>query len=203
MASQSADTGGDRNQDRPLRSPVPSVRGKANRHHPTRVFGPHVVLDHCRSRKQAARFRDVLQQPSHAYLAGRANARDARVTASRKSPLLSMATSLSSPISDTSGCLIFNRLAPSAVSGQPWQDFQLNHSVFEFLIAVRFADPILSLPTGCVSKVRLTSLSQRDYRKIGHRINSPETSSGWLMISKSLSRQRVALGMNADTHWEK
>ncbi len=65
MASQSADIGGDRNQDRPLRSPVPSVRGKANRHHSTRVFGSHVVLDDCRSRNQTARFQNLLQQPSH------------------------------------------------------------------------------------------------------------------------------------------
>ena len=38
MASQSADTGGDRNQDHPLHSPVPSVRGKANRHHSTQTY---------------------------------------------------------------------------------------------------------------------------------------------------------------------
>jgi hypothetical protein len=60
VASQSADSGGDGNQDRPLRSPVPSVRGKANRNPSTRVFRSHVVLDGCRSRKQTARFQDLL-----------------------------------------------------------------------------------------------------------------------------------------------
>ena len=107
MASQFADTGGDENQVHPLRSPIPSVRGKANRHHSTRVFGSHVVLDDGRSRKQAARFQDLLQQPSHAYLTGRANAGYAGVTTNRKSPLVSMAAPLSIPVSDPYGCLIF------------------------------------------------------------------------------------------------
>jgi hypothetical protein len=58
-----------------------------------------------------------------------------------------MATSLSSPLSDTNGCVIFPRLSIVAVSGQPWENFQLNHLVFPFLVAARFAaDPIVSLP---------------------------------------------------------
>src|SRR5215472_15011112 len=77
MASQPPDTGRDRNQVRPLRSTVSSVRGKANRHRSTGVFGPHFVLDCVGSRKQAARFQDLLQQPSHPYLNGRANAESA------------------------------------------------------------------------------------------------------------------------------
>src|SRR5271167_5244896 len=93
-----ADTGGDRNQVHPLYSPVPSVRGKTNRHHSTRVFRSHVVLDDGRSGKQAARFQDLLQPPSHTYLTGRANARSARVTTSRQSPFVSMATTLSGPL---------------------------------------------------------------------------------------------------------
>src|ERR1039457_6373331 len=78
--------GGDRNQDHPLRSSVPSIRGKANRHPSARVFGSHLVLDDGRSRKQAARFQDLLQQPSHAYLTGRANAGYARVTTTPNFP---------------------------------------------------------------------------------------------------------------------
>jgi hypothetical protein len=39
MAGQPPDTGRHRNQVRPLRSTVSSVRGKANRHRSTRVFG--------------------------------------------------------------------------------------------------------------------------------------------------------------------
>ena len=45
VASQSADPGGDRNQDRFLCSPVPSLCGTADRHDSTRVFGSHVVLE--------------------------------------------------------------------------------------------------------------------------------------------------------------
>ena len=60
MASQSACTGVDGNQVHTLRSPVPSIRGKANRHPSPRVFGSPVVLDDGRSRKQAARFQDLL-----------------------------------------------------------------------------------------------------------------------------------------------
>ena len=127
MASQPPDPGRDRNQVRPLRSTVSSVRGKANRHRSTGVFGSDFVLDCGGSRQQAARFQDLLQQPSHPYLNRRANAESAWVTTNRKSPLVSMATSLSILISDTSGCVILRRLSIAPVSGQPWKDFQLNH----------------------------------------------------------------------------
>ena len=116
MASQPPDTGRDRNQVRPLRSTVSSVRGKANRHRSAGVFGSHFVLDCGGSREQAARFQGLLQQPSHPYLNGRANAESACVTTNRKSPLVSMATSLSILISDTSGCVIFRRLSIAPVS---------------------------------------------------------------------------------------
>jgi len=128
MASQSADTGGDRNQDHPLRSPVPSIRGKTNRHPSARVFGSHLVLDDGGSRKQAARFQDLLQQPSHAYLTGRANAGYARVTTNRQSPLVSMATTLSGPLSDTGGCLISQRFVLAAVSARPLQKPRMKSS---------------------------------------------------------------------------
>ena len=99
------------------RSPVPSVRGKADRHPSTRVSGSHDVLDDGRSREQAARFQDLLQQPSHASVTERANAEDAPVTTSSEYPLISMATPLWSPIPDTSRCLTFQRLELAVVSG--------------------------------------------------------------------------------------
>ena len=76
------------------------------RHRSTGVSGSDFVLDCGGSREQAARFQDLLQQPSHPYLNRRANAESAWVTTNRKSPLVSMATSLSILISDTSGCVI-------------------------------------------------------------------------------------------------
>ena len=138
MASQSADTGGDRNQDHPLRSSVPSIRGKANRHPSARVFGSHLVLDDGRSRKQAARFQDLLQQPSHAYLTGRANAGCARVTTNCQSPLVSMATTLSGPLSDTGGCLISQRFVLAAASGRPLQKPRMKSSGVRFLSCSAF-----------------------------------------------------------------
>src|SRR5215469_5272362 len=161
MASQPLDTGRDRNQVRPLRSTVSSVRGKANRHRSTGVSGSHSVLDCSGSREQAAR----LQQPSHPYLNGRANAESACVTTNRKSPLLSMATALSILISDTSGGVIFRRLSIALVSGRPWEDFQFNHLVLAFLVAARFADPIVSLQPYQFARDRYAKLLQdRDYR---------------------------------------
>ena len=98
------------------------ITGIATKRYPsTRVFGSHVVLDDGRSRKQTARFQDLLQQQSHAYLTGRANAGYAPVTANRQSPLVSMATSLSGPLSDTGGCLISQRFALATVSSRPLQ----------------------------------------------------------------------------------
>jgi len=41
--------------------------------------------------------------------------------------------------------VIFRRLSIAPVSGQPWEDFQFNHLVLAFLVAARFADPIVSL----------------------------------------------------------
>jgi hypothetical protein len=114
------------------------------RHHSTRVFRSHVVLDDGRSGKQAARFQDLLQQSSHAYLTGRANAQNARVTTSRQSPLVSMATPLPILVSDPNGCLICQRLALAAIFGQPRQNFQ--EIIRCFSIAACFAAPIVSLP---------------------------------------------------------
>ena len=41
----------------------------------------------------------------------------------------------------------FPKTLDRCVSGQPWENFQLTHLMFAFLVAVRFADPIVSLPT--------------------------------------------------------
>jgi hypothetical protein len=162
MASQFANTGGDRNQVHPLRSAVPSVRGKANRDPSTRVFGSPVVLDNGRPRKQAARFQDLLQQPSHAYIPGRANAGDSCVTTNRKSSLVSMATSLSGPLPDTGGCLILAKTRARCDIRSTSANLPRKHSVFLHRSVLRGSDRFTA--TGCVPKVKLSSLSQCDYR---------------------------------------
>jgi putative transposase len=53
------------------------------------------------------RFQDLLQPPPHPSITGRANAGQAPVTTRRQSVLISLATPLSRPISDTGSCLIF------------------------------------------------------------------------------------------------
>ena len=72
--SQSADPGGNRNQNRPLCSPVPSLCGTVDRHDSTRVFGSHVVLDDGGPGEQAARFQDIFQCVSLAHWTGGENA---------------------------------------------------------------------------------------------------------------------------------
>ncbi len=61
-----------------------------------------------RSRKQAARFQDLLQQPSQAYLTGRANAGYAGVTTDQ-SRLVSMAAPLPILVSNPNGCLTLSK----------------------------------------------------------------------------------------------
>ena len=95
-------------------------------------------------------FQELLQQPSHAYLDGRANAGCARGPTSSQSPLVSMATTLSSPLSDTDGCLIWQRLALAAVSVRHRQNFQ--EIIQCFPIAKHFADRIVSLPPDAFRK---------------------------------------------------
>jgi hypothetical protein len=67
---------------------------------------------------RTSRFQDLFQQPSHAYVTGRAYAADAGVKTSRQSPLVSVATTLSSLLSDTGSRVTCPRLALAAVSGQ-------------------------------------------------------------------------------------
>jgi len=124
----------------PLSHPfVERLVGTIRREYP----GSHLILDDGRSRKQTARSQDLLQQPSHAQLTGRANAGYARVTTNLQSPLVSMAATLSSPLSDTGGCLISQRFALAAVSGRPLQKPRMKSSG---VCVLSCAAPIVSLP---------------------------------------------------------
>ena len=118
-------------------------------HHSTRIFGSHVVLDECRSGEQTARFQDLLQPPSNPSLTGRANAGYARVTTRRQSALVSLATTLSRPISDTHGRLSFQRCAIPAICRSPWPKTRneiIRVGVLQFFIAARFVNLAVSLP---------------------------------------------------------
>jgi hypothetical protein len=178
MASQSAGTGGDGDQVHPLLPLVPSIRGKANRHPSPRVFGSPVVLDDDGSRKQAVGFQDLLQQPSHPYLTGRANAGYAGVTTNRKSPLVSMAAPLPILVSDPNGCLTLSKTRAHfgirSGAAKTWNEIM----------------PYLRSWLQCVSRLRSFHCHQvRSKRErhlpfeagfagnIGPRINSPDT--GW------------------------
>ena len=68
----------------------------------------------------------------------------AGVTTNRKSPLVSMATTLSGPLSEPNGSLTLQRLALTAVSDQPLQKPRVKSSGVA-LVAARFADAIVSL----------------------------------------------------------
>ena len=117
-----------------------------------------------RSRKQAARFQDLLQQPSHAYLTGRANAGYAGVTTNRKSPFVSMAAPLSILVSDPSGCLTLSKArARCGIRSTSKNPGMKSSGVCDLgYRAFRGSDRFTA--TGCVPKARASSLSQRDYR---------------------------------------
>jgi hypothetical protein len=78
---------------------------------------------------------------------GRVNAGYARVTTSSQSRLVSMATTLSGPLSDTGGCLISQRFVLAAVSGRPLQKPRMKSSGVCVLncSAFRDSDPSTSL----------------------------------------------------------
>ena len=96
----------DRDQDRALRPLVPSLCGTADRHGSTGVPGSHVILDHGGSRKQAARFQDILQPSSHACRTSRATTGRCTDPADREPPILSLGISLPRTVSNTHSGLI-------------------------------------------------------------------------------------------------
>ena len=84
--------------------PVSSARGAAARDGSKGVFASHVILDDCRSRKQAAGVPGLFQRLSHASLIGGADTRPERTTIGCESGVLSMAIALSRLVSDTECC---------------------------------------------------------------------------------------------------
>jgi hypothetical protein len=99
VASQSAGTGGDGNQVHPLPPPVASIRGKANRHL------RREYLDHTFFWTMADLENKLLDFRTY-FNNRRTHTSLACVTTNPKSPLVSMATILSSPPSDARGCSI-------------------------------------------------------------------------------------------------
>jgi hypothetical protein len=144
-ASQSADTRGDRDQERPLRSLVPSVRGKANRHPSTRVFGSQVWTTADLENKLLD-FRTYFNNHrTHNSLEGRTP--DTRLSR----PIVNLHSfrwrpQLSILIPDTSGCLICQRLALAVVSGQLLQKPRMKSSGVCVLSCSSFRRSDRSLP---------------------------------------------------------
>jgi hypothetical protein len=74
--------------------------------------------------------------------------------------------------------VIFQRLSIAAVSGKPWEHFQLNHLVFAFLVAARFTDPIVSLPTyqfardGCLNELAYFQYVESTFTTASERVDS-------------------------------
>ena len=135
MASQSANPGRDRNQNGALCTAVTSICGTPDRHYSQGVLGPHIVLDARRSRKQAARVPELLQQASHAYFTGGTNAGSGheRVAAARRSPLLPVATPLPGSLSDTDSCLTSQRPSLAIASNGLIEAISWNASVPRFV----------------------------------------------------------------------
>jgi putative transposase len=75
VASQSANSGGGRDQNGTLPSAVSSIRGTADWDDSKRVFGSHLILDDRRSRKQAAGVPGLLQHSSYPSVTERTNTR--------------------------------------------------------------------------------------------------------------------------------
>src|SRR5437667_4148249 len=115
---------------------------------------------------EAARFQDLLQQPSHAYLTGRANTRDAGVTTNRKSLLVWLAAPLWILISDPNGCLTFQIFGLTEVSGQAPQKPRMKSRALCALGCSALRDSDRFTVTRSVQKGRGISLSWRDLRVI-------------------------------------
>ena len=142
-------------------------------------------------------FQELLQQPSHAYLAGRANAGCARGPTSSQSPLVSMATTLSSPLSDTDGCLIWQRLALAAVSVRHRQNFQ--EIIQCFPSAEHFADPTRSFHCHRMhseSESQLTFAGRSPAKAAPHN-NSPEKPSVHSFLHQGRSRSCLCRSQSA------
>src|SRR5256884_6878771 len=120
-----------------------------------------------------------LQQPSHAYLTGRANTRDAGVTTNRKSPLVWLAAPLSILISDPNGCLTFQIFGLTEVSGQAPQKPRMKSRALCALGCSAFRDSDRFTVTRSVQKGRGISLSWRDLRVISPSYQFATDRSRW------------------------
>lgn len=93
--------------------------------------------------------------------------------------------------------MIFQRLSIAAVSGKPWEDFQLNHLVFAFSVAACFADPIVSRPLRALRELDPAHFRSAIVGEIGQRINSPETRRGSGHPVRDITQDRIRQGWRA------
>ena len=120
---------------------------------------------------------------------------------SRKSPLVSMATSLSRPISDTAGCLICQRLALAAIFGQPRQNFQ--EIIRSLSVAACVAAPIVSLPRDASQKrdsTHFRSFAARLPVKLGSHVTIRQPHG---LSHPQIRRERVTAAHHSSKAFEK
>jgi hypothetical protein len=148
MASQSADPGGDRNQDRSLRSPSHPLVERS-----LAPFDANIWITCCSRRVQIWRITARFQDLTSATLAPITHGKGERRIYPCHSPSPICArfagNPLSRPISDTRGCLSFQRCALPAICRSPWAKTRneiIRVGVLQFFMAARFANLAVSLP---------------------------------------------------------
>jgi hypothetical protein len=144
------------------------------------------------------------------WLAKRANAGYARVATTSKSPLVSMATPLSSLLPDTNGCLTFQRLRLAAVFAQPLEKPRMKSSCVCVLNCSDFRGsdrPIAPLPPNQFARATVlrSVKSLPSARPMSCCISSAANASPWPRLlahsTRSFAMPRVPPAESAPWQW--
>src|SRR5262249_26187172 len=91
---------GERNQNRAVRPPIASIRGKPHRDHPSGVLGPNIILDGSRSGRETPRLPELFQQAPRSLGLKRTAARSRGCGCAIKLCFVPVADALSRTVSD-------------------------------------------------------------------------------------------------------